>query len=227
MGAKKKNANWLLITRWPQRRVRTPRPPKVFISAPAAGSRYFFLPITSRFRAHPAAHNVLHRQSAWHFCNRGARFGGRPRAGRLRHHLPIQIGAGRSAPYIVAGRYLSRAPAKNSGDAVFWTTQPLPANAAATQQRFATAWSVLQKNFGQLNKRTSAPFIVESPAISFETADPASGNFRSFPGGVLVTPAALVSSTGSRDPIERSERALARTWRRCAVSGADRDGRSG
>jgi hypothetical protein len=124
----------------------------------------------------------------------------------------FKLGQDDLAPYIVAGRYLSSSPPKNSGDAVFWTTQPLPANAAATPQRFATAWSVLQKNFGQLNKRASAPFIVESPAISFETADPASGNFRSFPGGVFVTPAALVSSTGSMDPIERSERALARTW---------------
>ncbi len=124
------------------------------------------------------------------------------------------------APYIVAGHYLSSSESKKPGDAIFWTAQPLPAGAAATQQRFATAWGVLQKNFGQLNKRPTMPFIVESPSISFETADPSTGNFRSFPGGVFVTPAAFVSSTGSKEPIERSERALARTWFGDALSPA-------
>jgi hypothetical protein len=124
------------------------------------------------------------------------------------------------APYIVAGHYLSSSESKKPGDAIFWTAQPLPASAAATQQRFATAWGVLQKNFGQLNKRPTMPFIVESPSISFETADPSTGNFRSFPGGVFVTPAAFISATGSKEPIERSERALARTWFGDALSPA-------
>ena len=124
----------------------------------------------------------------------------------------FNLGKDDLAPYIVAGHYLSSSSPRNSGDAIFWTAQPLPANAAATQRRFATAWSVLQKNFGQLNKRATAPYIVESPSISFETTDPFTGNFQSFPGGVFVTPAALIASTGSKDPIGRSERALARTW---------------
>jgi len=116
------------------------------------------------------------------------------------------------APYIVAGHYLSSSETKQPGDAIFWTTQPLPADAATTRQRFASAWSVLQKNFGHLQKRDTEPYIVESPAFTFESADPSSGAFVSFPGGAFVSHAALVSGTANNDFIARNERALARTW---------------
>ena len=124
----------------------------------------------------------------------------------------FNLGQDDLAPYIVAGRYLSSPEAKQSGGAVFWTSQPLPASISATQQRFTTAWGVLQKDFGKINKRETFPYFVESPAISFAVADSLPGDFASFPGGVFIDRAALASGANNSAFISESERALARTW---------------
>ncbi|HEY0702936.1 MAG TPA: hypothetical protein VGD60_09235 [Candidatus Acidoferrales bacterium] len=116
------------------------------------------------------------------------------------------------APYVVAGRYSASSGSAKSEAAIFWTSQLLPASAAAAAQRFAAAWTTLQKNFGQLDKRATVPYIVEAPALTSPTSGTSTSAFAGFPGGVLVNSAALALGTDNREFVESVERSLAITW---------------
>jgi hypothetical protein len=114
--------------------------------------------------------------------------------------------------YVVAGRYTPSNPKGKSADAIFWTLKKFPQDSASQAERFAAAWSVLQKNFGEIDKRTSAPYIVEAPTL--EADDTLSGDaaFAAFPGGVLINSAALGLGAENEIFTERVEHGLARTW---------------
>jgi hypothetical protein len=114
-------------------------------------------------------------------------------------------------PYVVAGVYANSSQAKNSASA-FWTLKNLPQNAPPQPNRFAAAWTVLQKNFGAIDKRTGAPYIVEAPTLQSDSDLPGGAAFAAFPGGVLVNSAALNLGADDELFIERIERGLARTW---------------
>jgi hypothetical protein len=115
-------------------------------------------------------------------------------------------------PYVVAGHYTSSNQAEKPADPVFWTFERLPQNSSSQPDRFAAAWSVLQKTFGEINKPGTVPHIVE--AASLETDGNLSGGaaFAAFPGGVLINSAALGLRADNELFTERVERGLARTW---------------
>ena len=115
-------------------------------------------------------------------------------------------------PYVVAGRYTPSNQNQKSPEAVFWTLKNLPPDSASQSNRFATAWSVLQKNFGEIDKRTTAPHIVEAPTLEADNTFSGDTAFAAFPGGVLINSAALGFGIDNEIFTERVERGLARTW---------------
>lgn len=115
------------------------------------------------------------------------------------------------APYVVAGRYPSGPDSAKSENTIFWTLQPLVPSSSAAAVRFGNAWTILQKNFGQLSKRTSVPYLVESSALRGSAPDQ-SAAYAAFPGGVLVNSAALSLGATNREFTNSVERGLAATW---------------
>jgi hypothetical protein len=114
--------------------------------------------------------------------------------------------------YVVAGRYTPSNQKKQSPDAIFWTLKDLREDSASQSSRFAAAWSVLQKNFGEIDKRTTAPYIVEAPTLGGGDTFSGDAAFAAFPGGVLINSAALGLGSDNDIFTERVERGLARTW---------------
>ncbi len=118
-------------------------------------------------------------------------------------------------PCIAAGRYVDSSPGGKSSDksgASFWTLQPLPGDPGAAEQRFAAAWSVLQKDFGPLDKNMLRPYIVESPDLRTNSAEENQSAAAGFPGGALVNPRALAAGLHSDEVALDIERALAQSW---------------
>jgi hypothetical protein len=118
-------------------------------------------------------------------------------------------------PYIAAGRYVEFASTGKSADnsaASFWTLQPLQQDPAAAEQRIAAAWSVLQKDFGPLDKNISRPHIVESPELRALSGEENQNAVAAFPGGALVNSGTLALSLRSEESAHEINRALAQSW---------------
>jgi hypothetical protein len=115
-------------------------------------------------------------------------------------------------PYVVAGHYTPSDQTKQSTDAIFWTIKNRPQDLSSQSNRFAAAWSILQKNFGEIDKRASAPYLVEAPSLESDGNLSGDAAFAAFPGGVLLNPAALGLGADNEIFTERVERGLARTW---------------
>lgn len=114
--------------------------------------------------------------------------------------------------FVVAGRYVTSTSPSKSAPVIFWTVEPLHGDVAQASARIASAWSVLRDDFGPLGKEVRGPHIVETPGLRAHIAGedgPAAG---SFPGGVLVNPAALALSVDSDDFIAIVSHALAHNW---------------
>jgi hypothetical protein len=115
-------------------------------------------------------------------------------------------------PYIVAGRYVGTNQSKKSPGAVFWTLNDSPQNSSSQPDPFARAWLVLQKNFGEIDKRSAAPYIIESPSLEADVNSPGGAGLAAFPGGVLINPAGLDLRADNQAFTRTVERSLARTW---------------
>lgn len=116
------------------------------------------------------------------------------------------------APYIVAGKYAESASREKSGGAVFWTREPLKENATAAEEQIASTWTILQKDFGPLDKHIQLPHVVESPELRAHFAGEDGPAASSFPGGALVNPAALALGMGTEPFLERITHALVHNW---------------
>jgi hypothetical protein len=118
-------------------------------------------------------------------------------------------------PCIAAGRYMDSSPGGQSSDksgASFWTLQPLQGDSAAAEQRFVAAWSVLQRDFGPLNKNMLRPYVVESPDLRASSGEENQSAAAGFPGGALVNSRALALGLRSDEVALEIERALAQSW---------------
>ncbi len=114
--------------------------------------------------------------------------------------------------YVIAGRYLTSTAPSKSAPVIFWTIEPLQGDVPQAAARIASAWSVLQDDFGPLGKDVRGTHIVESPGLRAHIAGedgPAAG---SFPGGALVNPAALALGINSDDFLAIVSHALAHNW---------------
>jgi hypothetical protein len=135
---------------------------------------------------------------------------GRKQDGAGTTHL-FELGKNDLAPFIVAGHYADSSESKKSATAVFWTTQPSLQKQAGSTDRLVAAWSVLQKNFGSLDKRNAPPYLVES-ALRSDVGDSSGAAFAAFPGGALVNPAALALGFDNGVFVEGVEGSFAQTW---------------
>ncbi|MGH9723592.1 MAG: hypothetical protein ACRD41_00860 [Candidatus Acidiferrales bacterium] len=114
--------------------------------------------------------------------------------------------------FVVAGRYITSTSPSKLTPVIFWTIEPLPGDVSQASARIASAWSVLQNDFGPLGKDIRGPYIIESPGLRAHIAGeegPAAG---SFPGGALVNPAALALGIDSDDFLAIVSHALAHNW---------------
>lgn len=140
----------------------------------------------------------------------GARKGARKDGAETEYRFEV-----RSAdlpPYVVAGHYSEWPQKRGERSTVFWTMQPLKEDAGAAAERIRGAWEILEKEFGPLGKNTAVPHVVESPTVRGHFVAEDGPAAASFPGGVLVNPAALSLGSTSERFVELVTHALARRW---------------
>ncbi len=117
------------------------------------------------------------------------------------------------AAFIVAGHYVASSPDSNKETGpIFWTFQPLKENPAPAIERISSAWDVLAKSFGTLDKHILSPHIVESTNLTDHVTGESGAAAVPFPGGALVNAEALALGINSDDFIERVTHALAHNW---------------
>jgi hypothetical protein len=114
------------------------------------------------------------------------------------------------APFIVVGRYADSCSNRRPCAAAFWTLEPLKTNLAPAEEQIASAWDILQNNFGPLGKANLVPHIVESPGLRHVDDDMPSA--APFFGGVLINPQALSLGVYSGDFLDLVTRGLAGNW---------------
>jgi hypothetical protein len=120
------------------------------------------------------------------------------------------LSASDPAPFIVTGRYVDSCSNRKPCGAAFWTFEPLKTDLAPVEEQIASAWGILQKNFGPLQKNNLVPHVVESPGMRRMDYDvPAAAPF---PGGVLVNSQAISLGVYSGDFLDLVTRALAGNW---------------
>lgn len=116
-------------------------------------------------------------------------------------------------PFVVAGRYVETAPNGKDG-VIFWTRHSLadPAAAAGAANKIASDWSTLSSAFGPLDKTIREPHIVESSSVREDSFGETGAAAAAFPGGALVSPAAVASGIDSGVFLDAVSSALARNW---------------
>ena len=116
-------------------------------------------------------------------------------------------------PFVVAGSYVESPSGSEPESAKFWTLKPLPADSAQAAQEITQTWSILEKDFGQLDRNIQAPHLAESPELHGHTSAEESGPVTaSFPGGAIVNPAALALGSTSEQFLELVTHSLAHNW---------------
>ena len=117
------------------------------------------------------------------------------------------------APFVVSGKYVESAGSRSGANSVvFWTIEPLKENPAASAERISSAWDILQKDFGSLDKDIRGIHVVESPELRNHMAGETGPAAASFPGGALVNPAALALGINSDEFLDKVTHALAHNW---------------
>jgi hypothetical protein len=128
--------------------------------------------------------------------------------GEVKHRFELRESD--PAPFIVAGRYVDSCSNDRGCGVVFWTLEPLDGDRARAEEEIASAWNILQKNFGPLEKGNLVPHIVESPGQPHMGGDVASAV--PFFGGVLVNLPTISLGANNEDFLDLVTRALAGNW---------------
>jgi hypothetical protein len=128
--------------------------------------------------------------------------------GEVKHRFELRESD--PAPFIVAGRYVDSCSNDRNCGTAFWTLEPLNGGRARAEEELASAWIILQKNFGPLEKGNLVPHIVESPGERQIGHDVPSAV--PFFGGVLANPQAISLGVYSKDFLDLVTRALAGNW---------------
>jgi hypothetical protein len=116
-------------------------------------------------------------------------------------------------PFVVAGNYVQSPADRQPDSATFWTLKPLPDDPQQAVTEITQTWNILVKDFGTLDRNISAPHVVESPELRGHNNLNDSGPVAaSFPGGVLVNPAALALGIDSDQFLEMVSHSLAHNW---------------
>lgn len=131
--------------------------------------------------------------------------GRRKNGGEVKYQFELR--ARDPAPFIVAGRYVDSCSSRRLCGAAFWTLEPLKTNLAPAEEQIASAWSILQKNFGPLENNL-VPHIVESPDL-LHTGQASAAPFF---GGVLINPQPISLGVNSAGFLDLVTRELAGNW---------------
>lgn len=116
------------------------------------------------------------------------------------------------APYVVAGRYKESSSHGKTNSAIFWTMTPLKEDPAPAGDRLAAAWSVLQTDFGPVDRNIRVPRVVECANLRAHVVGEQGPAAAAFPGGALVSSEALALGIGSEGFLEKVTHALAHNW---------------
>jgi hypothetical protein len=115
-------------------------------------------------------------------------------------------------PFVVAGRYVASDSEAKTKTAMFWTRQPLKENPQVAIERITSAWNVLDKNFGPLDKNVRTPHIVESAVLLEHVSGESGPSAAAFPGGVLVNSQLLSFGLSSDRFLQAVTHALGHNW---------------
>jgi hypothetical protein len=114
------------------------------------------------------------------------------------------------APYIIAGRYVETPSSRRKNSVSFWTFGPLKGDPAGVEIQIGSFSDILQKNFGPLDKNSSAVHLVELAGVPSDvTSEPPAVPF---PAGVLVSSQSMGLSIDSSNFLKLVESGLARSW---------------
>ena len=173
-----------------------PQPPKNFLSP---------------YPARPGRTNYTVRVPTDFLVLGGGKPLGRKRSGSETEYR-FELRSGDLTAFIVAGRYVASLPEAKTNSAIFWTHQPLKENPQVALEGITSAWDVLEKDFGPIDKNIHAPHIVESAGLQEHVSGETGPSAAAFPGGVLVNSQLLSLGIGSERFLEPVTHALAHNW---------------
>ena len=139
---------------------------------------------------------------------RGAPAGQKRDGGEIEYRF--DLGKRDLTPYIVAGRYTASSSRGNT--AIFWTHAPLKDDSGLAAEKITAAWSILEQDFGPLDRNIRALHVVESPQLRLDFVAGPRPAMAAFPGGALVNSAALAEGISSEGFLDGVTQALARSW---------------
>ncbi|MFY9729788.1 MAG: M1 family aminopeptidase [Candidatus Acidiferrales bacterium] len=117
------------------------------------------------------------------------------------------------APFAIGGQYVEASSSRSGkGSVAFWTVEPLKQDITASAQRIESAWNVMQNNFGPLDKNISGPHVVESPELRNHLTGETGPAAAAFPGGALVSSAALALGINNEEFLDKVTHAIAHDW---------------
>ena len=116
------------------------------------------------------------------------------------------------APFAVGGQYVEASSSRSGNNSVvFWTLEPLKGDTTTSAQRIESAWNVMQNDFGPLDKKISGPHVAESPELRNHLTGE-TGSAAAFPGGALVSSAALALGINNEEFLDKVTHAIAHNW---------------
>jgi hypothetical protein len=117
------------------------------------------------------------------------------------------------APFAVGGQYVEASSSRSGNSSVaFWTLEPLTGDTVASAQRIESAWNVMQNDFGPLDKNISGPHVAESPELRNHLTGETGPAAAAFPGGALVSSAALAMGINNKEFLDKVAHAIAHDW---------------
>jgi len=116
-------------------------------------------------------------------------------------------------PFVVGGSYVQTPVNAPADSATFWTLEPLAGDSRQAAADITQTWTILVNDFGPIDPNISTPHVVESPELrGHNNRDDSGPVVASFPGGVLVNPAALALGIGSQPFLDMVAHSLAHNW---------------
>jgi hypothetical protein len=143
--------------------------------------------------------------------SRGSRVGAKKLGDEMETRYMVRIKD--LAPFAVGGRYVGASSSRReNGSVEFWTLEPIKGDTATSAQRIESAWSVMENDFGPLDKNIRGPHVVESPELRNHLTGETGPASVAFPGGALVSSATLGLGINNEEFLDKVTHAIAHDW---------------